>query len=288
MLLLLLVEDLEPGVAGQHDLPGMDFAVGHLHESRHGIIALLIFAFGPGAKRIERRRFRLPAPGRREQAEPKAQPAGAGRTACGATSTSSSLLKDGWPAADTQGTAAVGTRIADPWYPVTSGIIVENECHQTGSANVMFRWGGMTRFRESPGRTPVPYTCERSEQTRSTRCLRQSTLMKVRFAAAVRQTVRGRLTGQRRGWPARGCWPCPGWEWPRRDRGRSTAALRPRQSRKAGRGASRFPPALTRHALAADREEAAARSPLPGRQDGAWGRFASSARAISEFSTATG
>src|SRR5208337_3676775 len=30
-----------------------------------------------------------------------------------------------------------------PWYPVTSGIIVENECHQTGSANVMFRWGGM-------------------------------------------------------------------------------------------------------------------------------------------------
>src|SRR5208337_5531650 len=29
------------------------------------------------------------------------------------------------------------------------------------------------------------------------------------------------------------------------------------------------PPALAPHALAADREEAAARSPLPGRQDGA-------------------
>src|SRR5271157_1768159 len=67
VLLLLLVEDLEPGVAGQYDLAEMDLAVGHLHETRHGIITLLIFAVGPRAKRIERRRFRLLAPGRRER-----------------------------------------------------------------------------------------------------------------------------------------------------------------------------------------------------------------------------
>ena len=124
----------------------------------------------------------------------------------------------------------------------------------------MFRWGGT---HSAPGNFPknacLVLLRAKAHKTRTTRCRRQSTLMKVSCRGGSSSNSPRSPTGQRRGQPARGCWPCPDWDWPRRDRGRSTAALRPRQSRKAGRGASRFPPALARHALAADREEAAAR-----------------------------
>ena len=50
VLLLLLVEDLQPGVAGQRDLPGMDLAVGGLEVARHGIVALLIGCLSPAIR----------------------------------------------------------------------------------------------------------------------------------------------------------------------------------------------------------------------------------------------